>query len=333
MPERRPLRSAIRDRRGAEGPASWLGLGNRLPVNEEGLLTAPLASTTAPSARARHSLRWLTAASIVVAMLPTLLVPDPASAADTAAPTIAVAVPTPGPGLRRLTGHAHRARPPTMSASPASPIAIQDRASKQWLQADGSFGPWSSRQRDAALASPGATTTAWSYTFDPQRAGQFGVQAQALDAAGNASLQIWRRFSIGGTGGSDTAAPTVAVAVPTQDQAFPVLTGHALGRPPPTMSASTGVTVAIQDRESNQWLQADGILRLLEHPPARRSPGLPRRHQHRLVLHLRPPARRPIRRPSPGPRRRGQRIAPGLAHVQHHRIPHDAAHSRHRADR
>ena len=115
---------------------------------------------------------------------------------------------------------------------------------------------------------------------------------------------------------ADTAAPTVAVAVPTKDQVFPArpvgLSGHR-DRRRRGRSGRGG-----DPRPGDQPVAAGRRhLRLVDHPaPRRRGPIRSRSRQHRLVLLLRPRPRRAVRRAGPRLGRRGQRLQPAVAPVR-----------------
>lgn len=135
-------------------------------------------------------------------------------------------------------------------------VAIKDKATNQWLQSDGSWGAWSTRQRDAMLSAPGATASDWSFSFANGAVGNYGVQIEALDARGNSSGQAWLNFSLQ-VASTDAEAPTLTVVPLANDGVFlggPVtLTG--------TASDNVGVEnvfVAIKDKATNLWLQSDG---------------------------------------------------------------------------
>jgi len=58
-----------------------------------------------------------------------------------------------------------------------------------------SFGAFAYVQ--ATLASPGATSTTWSYQFTPPAPGNFGLQVFALDAVGHVGANsVWRTFNV-----------------------------------------------------------------------------------------------------------------------------------------
>jgi hypothetical protein len=58
-----------------------------------------------------------------------------------------------------------------------------------------SFGPYAFVV--ATLASPGAPSTTWSYTFTPPAPGNFGLQVFAVDAVGHAGANsVWRTFNV-----------------------------------------------------------------------------------------------------------------------------------------
>ncbi|MCW2764501.1 MAG: conserved repeat protein [Nocardioides sp.] len=63
-------------------------------------------------------------------------------------------------------------------------LAIQDSVTKQWLRPNGTFAAGYATVT-ASLGSPGAPTTAWTYTFTPPVARKYGVSVIAKDANGN----------------------------------------------------------------------------------------------------------------------------------------------------
>ena len=63
-------------------------------------------------------------------------------------------------------------------------VAIQDNVTKQWLRANGTFAA-GYNAINATLASPGATSTGWNFTFTPTVARKYGVSVIAKDANGN----------------------------------------------------------------------------------------------------------------------------------------------------
>jgi hypothetical protein len=72
-------------------------------------------------------------------------------------------------------------------------IAIRNNATSQWWSGSG----WGSfRYLSATVAAPGATSTSWSYAFNPPAGGSFGYQVRARDAASNTSpVSSWRTFT------------------------------------------------------------------------------------------------------------------------------------------
>lgn len=62
-------------------------------------------------------------------------------------------------------------------------VAIKNTSTNQWWSGSGwgATFTWLS----ATVASPGATSTTWSYGWTPPQAGNFGMQARVKDAAGN----------------------------------------------------------------------------------------------------------------------------------------------------
>lgn len=73
-------------------------------------------------------------------------------------------------------------------------VAIRDNATLKWWNGSG-WGPFV--YLDSSVASPGATSTAWSYTWNPPVAGSYGIMVQAVDAAGNVDpTKPWRTFTV-----------------------------------------------------------------------------------------------------------------------------------------
>ncbi len=135
-------------------------------------------------------------------------------------------------------------------------VSIKDKATNLWLQFDGSWGAWNTRQQTATLTDPGATATQWSFDFAPSAFGDYGAQIEAVDARGNVSGLEWRNFSIR-EAPSDTEAPSLVVAAPENNASF-------LGGPV-TFSGSSSdnvgvdtVFVSIKDKATDLWLQPDG---------------------------------------------------------------------------
>ncbi len=185
--------------------------------------------------------------------------PPPPPPSDEVPPTAAVAVPSQDEVFAAL---------PVVLSGTASDnvgvervtVAIRDQETNLWLQADGTYGPWDTRLRDATLADLGTTSTGWSYTFDPGRDGRFGLQILAWDAAGNVSPQQWRGFEITATPpppSDDTEDPALTYASPTQDEAVPALPVTLSGTASDNVGV-TGVQITVQDKVTKQWLQADG---------------------------------------------------------------------------
>ena len=77
-------------------------------------------------------------------------------------------------------------------------VAVQDTVTKQWLRPNGSFANGYATVT-ATLASPGATSTGWSYSFQPPVARKYGVSVIARDAAGNTDpTKPWTTFQVVG---------------------------------------------------------------------------------------------------------------------------------------
>ncbi|MFC7582751.1 Ig-like domain-containing protein [Nonomuraea antimicrobica] len=147
-------------------------------------------------------------------------------------------------------------------------VAVQDRASKQWWRADGTWGAY---QRHAATltgppgdetwsvrdGAPAFTVTGWSYSWTPPRAGDFGMQVTAVDAADQPDLSpSWAPFTAAG-GGADTVRPAVEITSPRDGDvltAGPVrLAGTATDD-----AAVTAIYVGVMDTATGRWWQQPG---------------------------------------------------------------------------
>ena len=134
-------------------------------------------------------------------------------------------------------------------------VAIRDRSSGQWLQSNGTSFGGTYTLLPATIASPGATTTGWTFPVS-LASGSYGIQLKVDDAAGNRDPSPpWVPFSVT-SDSPDASAPSGTVDIPAAgaDLAGPdlVLTG--------TATDDVGVDaawVAIRDRATGFWLQAD----------------------------------------------------------------------------
>jgi hypothetical protein len=62
-------------------------------------------------------------------------------------------------------------------------VAVKNNATSLWLRLDGTWGAF--QWLPAAVSTPGATSTAWTYQWSPPGTAAFTVQVKATDAAGN----------------------------------------------------------------------------------------------------------------------------------------------------
>ncbi|MFI9553881.1 hypothetical protein [Nonomuraea endophytica] len=146
-------------------------------------------------------------------------------------------------------------------------VAIQDRASRNWWRADGSWGafqrhpatltgppgdePWTERNGAHAF-----TATGWTFAWTPPRAGSYGLQVTAVDAAGLADPSLpWLPFE--SAGGADAERPAVAITAPRADD---VLTAGPV-RLAGTVTDDVAVArihVAVMDTATGQWWRPGG---------------------------------------------------------------------------
>ena len=133
-------------------------------------------------------------------------------------------------------------------------VKVKDRDTGLWLQSDGSFSAgvvW----HDATMDNPGATDVMWSIDLTLPN-GRYNPVGRAFDAAGNQGTQTaFRPFEVVGDV-TDTQDPTTNV-----DHAK----NEVFGGPAVTLTGFAddnvgvvAVRVKIKDRDTGQWLQADG---------------------------------------------------------------------------
>lgn len=174
--------------------------------------------------------------------------------AETVPPDATVTSPTDGASLElgpiTLSGTA------TDNAAVAMvQVAIKDRTSGLWWHADGTWGGF--EWQTATLASPGATSTTWSYGWTPPATGAYAFSVRTVDASGNDDpVRPWTRFDVVEPGG-DTVPPDGQITSPTPNATLPAgpvtLTGTATDD-----VAIASVDVAVKNATTGQWLQANG---------------------------------------------------------------------------
>ncbi len=175
---------------------------------------------------------------------------------DTTDPNGTVAVPT--------TDQVFTSVPATLSGAAtdnvgvtAVRVAIQDRVSGRWLRRDNTWG--TIQQHQAALASPGATSTAWTFAFTPAPggSGRYTVRVTAVDGAGNVDpTKPSVNFEVN-TSGGDTVPPNGTVGVPTNGQTLSGIPAQLSGGATDNVGV-TDVRVAIRDRTTGLWLRPGG---------------------------------------------------------------------------
>ncbi len=129
-------------------------------------------------------------------------------------------------------------------------VALRRNDTQQWLRANGTYGTglvWVS----AAVASPGATSSGWSFSTTLPATGGYFIQVRVDDATGNqnATPKPGRSFSAVAAG--DTATPTGTITAPANAAAVPApvtITG--------TAADDTGVAsvkLGIRQNGTNLW--------------------------------------------------------------------------------
>lgn len=134
----------------------------------------------------------------------------PPETPDTVAPSVSLIVPTAAQtfplGQVSISGSASD----NVGIASVS-VAIKRSSDSLWLQANGTWGPY--RTQAATLASPGSTTSGWSFAFNPPAVGGYSVQVKSFDLANNPSTAKTATFSVVDT--VDASPPTISVTSPT----------------------------------------------------------------------------------------------------------------------
>jgi len=132
-------------------------------------------------------------------------------------------------------------------------IAVQNTATKQWWHSDGTWGAYAPYEANLDLT--GAASTGWTSTWQPPGAGNYNVQATAVDGAGQAdATPSWINFAV--VGPAD-ARPDSVVTAPIRNQQF------SRGQVPMAGTATddrgvVAVRIAVQNTVTKQWWHSDG---------------------------------------------------------------------------
>ena len=134
-------------------------------------------------------------------------------------------------------------------------VAVRNNETLQWLRPNGTWGNFA--WHPAAVASPGDTETAWSWSFEATDATTYGLVARAIDLAGNIDpTRPWIPFSVT-TGVGDTVPPNATVTTPTRNQTLPAGLFEAIGSATDDVGVA-GVSLAVRDNATLLWLRPNG---------------------------------------------------------------------------
>jgi hypothetical protein len=135
-------------------------------------------------------------------------------------------------------------------------VSIQDTVSGMWW--DGAAWAASQSWLTASLASPGSTSTTWSFGWTPGAEGSYSISARASDAVPNTdATPASAAFTVTAVLPPDTVAPDTTISFPTNNQVLAVapitFTGGATDN-----RGVTSVQVAIRNRTTLQWWNGTG---------------------------------------------------------------------------
>ena len=130
-------------------------------------------------------------------------------------------------------------------------VAIKNKTTSQWWNGSAwqSGFVWAG---NASLGSPGAPSSAWSYSWAAPAAGSYLLQVRADDTSGNMDpTKPSVSFSVTATA-PDTQAPNPGITVPSANQNFPLGPVITSGSATDNVGV-TQVRVAIKNKATNQW--------------------------------------------------------------------------------
>ncbi|TMR06742.1 hypothetical protein ETD83_03495 [Actinomadura soli] len=146
-------------------------------------------------------------------------------------------------------------------------VAVQNRATKLWWRADGTWGAHQRHPATLGSRAPDGTAT-WSFPWTSPADGDYAFQATATSPAGGTDPDpAFRPFA------SDGAAPDAGVAG-TQDRSHPAGRAITWTGTATDLRGVADVQVAIQNRTTKQWWHADGGWgTFTRHPATRTGPS------------------------------------------------------------
>lgn len=130
-------------------------------------------------------------------------------------------------------------------------MMIKDRTTNKYWNGTAWVTGFSWITPGATLASPGATSTSWSFTWTPPVTGPYAVSVRAVDAAGNIdATRPFNNFTVVAAG--DTVEPDAKLTAPANNTTVPSGVVTAAG----TATDNVGVTaveVMVQDRATKKY--------------------------------------------------------------------------------
>ena len=134
-------------------------------------------------------------------------------------------------------------------------LGIQNRTTLQWW--NGTAFQTTATTVNATLASPGATSTGWSYVWTPPAAGSYALQVTAVDGVGKVDAsKPWVPFTYS-PASPDAADPNGTVTSPTSNQVVTPGPRTFTGNATDDVSV-TNVRVAIRNVTTMQWWNGTG---------------------------------------------------------------------------
>ena len=129
---------------------------------------------------------------------------------------------------------------------------MRNRDTGDWLRSDGTWGAWELLHAD--VDTPGAANVNWTLDIDAAPAARYKVSVRAVDNAGNSHGWVETRFEVGT---DDVVAPNVTITDPVQDSTVAGAGFSSAGDADDAFGVAA-VKISIRDRDTGQWLQADG---------------------------------------------------------------------------
>ena len=171
---------------------------------------------------------------------------------DTANPTVAFSAPASGASVPAGSVAVSGTSSDDTSVSAVAVQVQRSAGSGAWLQTNGTWGA-SAQWVPATLASPGSTSSGWTFSVPATTAATYTMTARVTDQAAKTGTAT-RSFTVGA---ADTTAPDTAVTAPANNATVTTPTTDFAGTATDNAGVAS-VTILIKDRDTGLWRRPDG---------------------------------------------------------------------------